>query len=151
MKHCTLCKQIKSFESFNKDKSRSTGRSDKCRECIKNYIKLPFMLEMRRKAQKSYSKTEKGYLTEKRHSPKRQKRAVSLGHSRAMATLQKAVKSGSIKRLPCERCGTTNMVQGHHEDYSKPLDVMWLCPIHHAERHKEIRNEQMANSIRWVS
>ena len=31
-------------------------------------------------------------------------------------------------------CGRENAV-GHHPDYAKPLDVIWLCKIHHRERH----------------
>jgi hypothetical protein len=45
-----------------------------------------------------------------------------------------AVRNGSLKKLPCF-CGETK-VQAHHEDYSKPLDVMWLCKIHHILIHK---------------
>lgn len=33
---------------------------------------------------------------------------------------------------PCEVCGTTP-AQRHHDDYSKPLEIRWLCPVHHKE------------------
>lgn len=46
--------------------------------------------------------------------------------------------TGKLVPQPCEACGADG-VQAHHEDYSKPLDVRWLCPKHHAERHKELR------------
>lgn len=49
-----------------------------------------------------------------------------------------ALASGLIRRQPCARCGHKR-VQGHHEDYSKPLSVIWLCRPHHAIRHAEIR------------
>lgn len=46
-----------------------------------------------------------------------------------------AVKTGKIKRMACEICGTVEDVHGHHEDYSKPLLVQWLCRKHHREKH----------------
>ena len=45
-----------------------------------------------------------------------------------------AVRSGRLKRQLCVKCGAK--AQCHHDDYSKPLDVMWLCPFHHGERHR---------------
>jgi len=33
---------------------------------------------------------------------------------------------------------TAANASAHHDDYGQPLSVMWLCPRHHAERHKEI-------------
>lgn len=45
-----------------------------------------------------------------------------------------AVRKGLIKRLPCERCKSTT-VEGHHPDYSRPLEVRWLCRPHHRELH----------------
>jgi hypothetical protein len=46
-----------------------------------------------------------------------------------------ALKKGRLDKLPCEVCGSTVMVHAHHEDYSKPLDVKWLCNWHHAVAH----------------
>lgn len=48
----------------------------------------------------------------------------------------RAVKSGKIKKLPCQVCGESR-VEGHHPDYSKPLSVKWLCKKHHIAEHKK--------------
>jgi len=48
-----------------------------------------------------------------------------------------AVRSGRLKREPCERCGEAK-VEGHHDDYSHPLSVRWLCRTHHREVHREL-------------
>jgi hypothetical protein len=53
----------------------------------------------------------------------------------ARQAVHRAVKSGRLVRGPCEECGATENVQGHHDDYSKPLDVRWLCPTCHAKEH----------------
>jgi hypothetical protein len=47
----------------------------------------------------------------------------------------RAIKSGKLTRGPCEVCGETDQVFAHHEDYSKPLEVNWLCRKHHREKH----------------
>lgn len=49
--------------------------------------------------------------------------------------LNQYVKRGKIIKQPCEVCGDLN-VQAHHEDYTKPLEVNWLCVKHHIEKHK---------------
>ena len=48
----------------------------------------------------------------------------------AHAYVRTYVKRGSIKREPCEVCGSRQS-EGHHTDYSKPLQVTWLCREHH--------------------
>lgn len=44
------------------------------------------------------------------------------------------IKRGKITPGPCEVCGSAE-VQPHHEDYSQPLAVRWLCRVHHLEKH----------------
>ena len=53
---------------------------------------------------------------------------------RAHQEVQKAIKHGRLERQPCRVCGNTK-VQAHHADYSKPLDVEWLCSKHHRAVH----------------
>lgn len=49
-----------------------------------------------------------------------------------------AIKVGKIKRIPCEFCGNPKS-EAHHEDYTKPLDVWFLCKKHHTARHLFLR------------
>lgn len=53
----------------------------------------------------------------------------------ARIALNVAVSKGKVTRDPCEVCGDRD-THGHHEDYSRPLEVVWLCQAHHGERHR---------------
>lgn len=63
---------------------------------------------------------------------------------RAHDILESAIKRGVVKRQTvCECCGATgtfadgrSIVQAHHPDYNKPLEVIWLCQKCHHEWHK---------------
>jgi len=48
-----------------------------------------------------------------------------------------AIKTGKLIRLPCEVCGNQKS-EAHHDDYTKPLQVRWLCNIHHKRHHYSI-------------
>jgi hypothetical protein len=64
-------------------------------------------------------------------------REKRLAHRRVEA----ALLAGRLVRCACERCGAVERVQAHHDDYSKPLAVRWLCAVHHRERHRELASE----------
>ncbi len=59
---------------------------------------------------------------------------------RAHVILNKAVKNGILFRPNnCPQCNRSNhTIHGHHEDYSKPLEVQWMCPQCHKEEEGEI-------------
>lgn len=43
---------------------------------------------------------------------------------------------GNIVRKPCAKCGATE-AEKHHPDYSKPLDIVWLCRPCHLKAHEK--------------
>ncbi len=53
---------------------------------------------------------------------------------RARNTAAKARAKGMLTPQPCRDCGNLE-VQMHHENYSKPLDVIWLCRSCHIKEH----------------
>ena len=52
-----------------------------------------------------------------------------------------ALRAGTLIRKPCEVCGAEG-TQAHHDDYSKPLDVRWLCPPCHSAHHVKMREAE---------
>lgn len=74
--------------------------------------------------------------------PKNRKQA----QSRAHAMVRNRILSGDIQRRPCERCGNQK-AQAHHEDYSFPLELVWLCQLCHYARHREILDEALRQRI----
>ena len=54
-------------------------------------------------------------------------------HYAAHRIVMAARNSGFLKPEPCEICGEFLGVHAHHEDYSKPLEVRWLCVSHHTQ------------------
>lgn len=50
-----------------------------------------------------------------------------------------SVKRGKLVKLNCQKCGSIKS-ETHHFDYSKPLEVNWLCRKHHLELHRKKRS-----------
>ena len=76
------------------------------------------------------------------HSQISNKRAASTAAYRANhperkaahQAIQTALRNGRLTRQPCGVCAN-HKSHAHHDDYAKPLDVLWLCHTHHMERH----------------
>ena len=63
-------------------------------------------------------------------------------------TLINAVLSGRVRRPSrCECCGRLGTVEAHHEDYSKPFYIEWLCKACHAIRSTAARAERYGEAI----
>ena len=53
--------------------------------------------------------------------------------AKARRAVSSAVRAGRLIPQPCKVCGAKG--QAHHHDYSKPLEVEWLCSVHHGREH----------------
>jgi hypothetical protein len=64
--------------------------------------------------------------------------------ARAHGAVANALRKGHLKYEPCEVCGAA--AEAHHDDYSRPLDVRWLCRKHHRQWH--VGN---ASGVKWAA
>jgi uncharacterized OB-fold protein len=62
---------------------------------------------------------------------------VVINHPEKVSARSKArlaLKRGTIKKQVCSKCGNVK-VDMHHQDYSKPVEIIWLCRRHHQQEH----------------
>ena len=130
---------VETFEQkpIGRPRSCDCGECRKCkhREYMRAYYRAA-SIERRRRWVKGRSTARVRANERKRVRPPEN----SL-RERARQAARRALKSGVLVNRPCERCGNPS-VQLHHEDYAHRLDVMWLCTVHHADRHRERVREQ---------
>lgn len=63
--------------------------------------------------------------------------------------VSKAIKSQELVRPEeCEKCGKVRKLIAHHTDYSKPLDVEWLCRSCHGIEHAKNGTSGVDSQIR---
>ncbi len=76
---------------------------------------------------------------------KRYKKVGGWGRTEEDATKKKAaggamnyaVRQGHLhKPSTCSKCQKSGRIEGHHNDYDKPYDVIWLCPKCHNAEHR---------------
>src|SRR3990167_1737113 len=147
MVKCSKCKKRKKGFRFWKNQRKRNGLTSWCKNCVNKksakwrkenseYVESckPKKRKMDLEYQKNKSATIPGYKTEE-YRVYREKYPEKY---KAQQRANQAILSGKIKRSPCEVCGENRKyrVHAHHDDYSKPYEVRFLCGIHHKEAHK---------------
>jgi hypothetical protein len=83
---------------------------------------------------KAYQQTPKGRA--KLNEANRRWRKLNQEKVRAHSAVARAIRSGDLVRPEtCQIEGCPRKPQAHHADYSRPLDVTWLCARHHSDTH----------------
>ena len=120
MKTCNKCGAEKSLFDFPRNKPSKDGRTNICKACNASY---------RRSIPQSIKSA--GKVAHDRANPEK---------ASARRRVYKNLRKGAISRAPCIVCGSPE-AQAHHEDYAKPLDVVWLCLFHHMHRHDVLKGK----------
>lgn len=153
-KPCFKCGETKPRSEFYRHAMMADGLLGKCKDCTKadqrahyrtnidrykEYERSRAMLPHRVALRSAYQQTEAGkdallrgrkaYIA---RNPEKRRAHIDLGN---------AVRDGwIIKPTACEWCGTEcsakRSLHGHHADYGKPLDVVWLCGTCHRNEHR---------------
>jgi ribosomal protein S27AE len=59
----------------------------------------------------------------------------------ARSYLNVYIKRGRVVKKSCSVCGNEKS-EAHHEDYNKPLEVIWFCRKCHLNYHKQKKLEE---------
>lgn len=170
-KMCPKCGKRDLLCGFSKNRTKPDGLQSICKDCVKkanartskqNVDRVrKWRAENAEKYKLSqteyYQKNKKALYAKHCDWRKRNPKAVSSETAKyrikhpskraATCALNNAVRDGRItKPITCQVCGLTGIrIHGHHEDYSKPLDVLWVCPLCHSLIHQEKRNDGRTN------
>ena len=138
-KDCTKIKQRANKKYFRdyqrKIRGNNLGINDSTRDWNKRNIKAADKTEYARKYWQERYHNDEDFNKKVTQANKNYKSKNKIKTS-ARNILNAAVKKGVIKREPCVVCGNKR-THGHHEDYLKPLEVIWLCAKHHNGEHRK--------------
>ncbi len=169
-KICLKCGEEKDSLSFSQNKRCRKDFASTCFECRAKNRKerIEKYRDKFRAATKRWAHSERGIEktkewkkinrlkcrdAEKRYNaknPENKRRTVKKyvmihpERERARLMVRGRIKNGLIKKQPCSMCGSAIRVQAHHDDYSKPLEVRWLCIYHHNVVHGRIKENVAA-------
>lgn len=146
-KRCKICGIEKPLAAFRPEAKGVLGRQARCKEC-RNAVDrdrrshapaakerraiLSFLKRADTAARKEASAKANQEASKKRRARSPEQRE----HKRAHVMVRAAIKRGDLRRPEaCSKCGKMTKVHGHHADYSKPLDVEWLCVSCHRITH----------------
>jgi hypothetical protein len=183
MKRCTKCGELKELEAFNKNRSTKDGLQSQCRACKvetdRRYREANPEKERERHRRYREANPEKVSEKDRRYyeansererekyrryrqaNPEkvretgRRYREANPEKFKAHVATNSAIRDGKLIPQPCEVCGEEK-VDAHHDDYSKPLEVRWLCHKHHKAHHREENKinrrieEQTQTLLRWA-
>jgi hypothetical protein len=162
VKACVRCKVTQLRSAFVQDRRSRDGLQSYCRSCANAAARKYRHTEAGRALRREYKK--RPYVRAQMARRRRERRASAHPTQRALdrrhaakfkmmypekvlarQTLQKAVSRGLVKRpANCSSCclPSRRTLHGHHDDYSKPLDVVWLCGPCHRIRHEAAKEKE---------
>lgn len=132
---CLECRKKRNQLIYNKTKEKFLEKNKIYRDKNKEILK-----EKRRKRTNAQPK-RKGLDPQKLRLTR--KKALKIYKEKfpekllAHQILRTAIRANKIKKPNlCELCKKNKKLEGHHEDYNKPLVVKWLCRQCHIKLHR---------------
>lgn len=134
-KTCFKCNETKPLADYYRHAMMADGHLNKCKDCtckdvrqhrlinpekVRAYDNARASLPHRRAMRQAYAERYEVQSPEKRA---------------AHHAVSRAIRDGKLEKRPCAFCSSAEAVEAHHHDYSKPLDVTWLCKPCHRRFH----------------
>ena len=132
--HCDIERACSQFDRANKH-GVPVGW---CKSCQKKYSQRYYQENREDRIATTERWREKNTMTEDyrtgRREYARRYRAANPARTKAQTRVTTEIHAGRLLPQPCILCGDKGVA--HHEDYSKPLEIIWLCITHHMSLHR---------------
>jgi hypothetical protein len=136
-KRCRTCKTELPLLAFARHNGSQDGYRQHCRECLRTGRRQPTReteeQRTQRKRRQSRKKWQRSHLEAlARHQARFPKAAA------ATRAVQAGIKAGRItpaKECQAIDCTVSGRLEAHHNDYTRPLEVLFVCPAHHRRGH----------------
>jgi hypothetical protein len=147
-KQCPKCGKVKLLSEFYKHPNWKDGHFNECIPCHKRRVLDRIELlkndphwvhkERARCRIKQARARQAGSASPLKAEPRKRWELANKTKKKAQSKANAAVRGGKIpKKTNCEACGSAARLHMHHHDYSKPLEVAWLCPACHGVAHRK--------------
>lgn len=144
-KTCFKCKMQKAHDAFYRHPAMSDGRLGKCIECTKADVAKHRAENLDLIREYDRARSSQPHRAELRNKITRRWVGEHADRRKAHSIVNYALRSGQIKKAEhCLNCGAGEGLEAHHPDYSRPLDVVWLCVPCHRQTHAMIKSYRIA-------
>lgn len=177
MKRCSKCQRVLPVGEFNRHTSTRDGLRPDCKACVSKYKKDYYAANIdriRKRRREHYvanadrirERSREYYVSNTPACSERRRQYYQDHHEeirryfrryrqdnpskvKAQNVVNSLVRNGTITRPDtCSACGGGGRIEAHHDDYSKPLDIQWLCRSCHRRHHvNQIRTNHKQEAV----
>lgn len=138
MKECFKCLRPLPLSEFYRHPRMADGTLGKCKECTKKDVKERYAVVRQERSAYEHRRQQDPVRRAKKQEYHRLHNLLNPEKAKARSKVGNAVRDGKLVRQPCRVCGAAKS-QAHHSDYSRPLDVDWLCfKCHREHAHGQV-------------
>lgn len=134
MKNCRDCGVTRPLGDFYAHPRMADGHLNSCKECRKGFARKHRQANEHVRTLDAIRRQDPSRRAYQRNLAKAWNKANPLAE-KAHRAVYNAVRYGRLEKAPCQICGSDQHIIAHHHDYTKPLDVTWLCQRCHARGH----------------
>jgi hypothetical protein len=137
-KCCYRCGIEKPLDQYYRCARNADGLANECKpcDCERQRLRRAKDRERVNAYNRRYKKANRDASSAAAQRWKVKNRAAVRAHKK----VEKAVREGVLLRPDrCEQCNSEGALHGHHHDYAKALEVVWLCPLCHRQAHRRER------------
>ncbi len=133
MKTCFKCGVPQPLSNFYRHPRMADGHLGKCKSCTKADVNSNYASRRKQYSEYEHQRNQDEGRRSRKRLYEAKHRQNNPDKAKARNAVSNAIRDGKLERGPCEVVGCNNKAQAHHDDYSQPFQIRWLCFKHHRE------------------